>query len=134
MTCFRMLMGDFDADAMLQVSVVLVWIYFGTFMIMLLLIMLNMLIAILMDVYSEVKSSVQSSETLGQQVLSIIRRSRENWQGKRVALPKIQKVLEKAIFAEDAAGRMSMAEYSKGMKDLGGEKLLMPADFIAMIP
>jgi len=93
-TCFRMLMGDFDAESMLQVSVVMVWIYFGSFMVLLLLIMLNMLIAILMDVYGEVKSSVQSSETLVAQAVAIMRRTWENIKKQRVPLPQLIKALE----------------------------------------
>merc|ERR1711871_125565 len=96
-----MLMGDFDADSMMQVSVVMVWIYFGSFMVLLLLIMLNMLIAILMDVYSEVKTGVQNSETLVYQAFSIVRRTWQNLKKERVELGKILKTLDKASELEE---------------------------------
>lgn len=85
-------------------------------MVMLLLIMLNMLIAILMDVYSEVKSSVQSSETLFSQVVAISRRSKENLMKQRVPLPKIQKLLDSLDMAQT------------------GEKLIKEREFCDLVP
>merc|ERR1712232_471030 len=53
---FRTLMGDFDFAAMYAISPVPAMVWFWLYMVLFYLIMLNMLLAIVMDTYSEVKS------------------------------------------------------------------------------
>ncbi|CAK0789236.1 unnamed protein product [Prorocentrum cordatum] len=55
---FKIVMGDFDWEEMRRIGRLEAWIWFVTFMLLVNLIMLNMLIAIIMDVYAEVKSSL----------------------------------------------------------------------------
>jgi len=85
-TCFRALMGDFDVEGMFKVGRFITILYFGSFMIIVLLLMLNMLLAIIMDVYGEVKGRSASSEALWVQTHSLVRRYRQKRRGERVDL------------------------------------------------
>eukprot|EP00746_Dinoflagellata_sp_MGD_P156884 gnl/MRDRNA2_/MRDRNA2_86009_c1_seq3.p1 gnl/MRDRNA2_/MRDRNA2_86009_c1~~gnl/MRDRNA2_/MRDRNA2_86009_c1_seq3.p1 ORF type:complete len:831 (+),score=138.17 gnl/MRDRNA2_/MRDRNA2_86009_c1_seq3:75-2567(+) len=84
-TCFLVLMGDFDYEAMFREARGLGSLWFWLFQIVLVLLMLNMLLAIIMDTYTEVKGKNNNTETLPEQVLAIFRR----WQWIRsgVGLP-----------------------------------------------
>merc|ERR1711920_497617 len=95
-TVFRTLLGDFDYVALTEVgrSSALVW--FMSFMVLLNLVMLNMLLAIVMDVYGDVKGALSdSAETLFSQTYEIYRR----WEGKRkkarLGLDQVVNALEK---------------------------------------
>jgi hypothetical protein len=57
MSCFRAMMGDFDWDELSRQHRGSAFIWFATFMILVYLIMLNMLLAIVMDVYTGVKAA-----------------------------------------------------------------------------
>merc|ERR1719265_891946 len=73
-SCFLVLMGDFDYGAMFSEARVMGTVWFWAFQIVLVLIMLNMLLAIIMDTYSEVKDMSSDSETLPEQLLILIQR------------------------------------------------------------
>lgn len=88
-TLFRSLMGDFDLDSMRVVGRELAFVYFAIFMCLVLLIMLNMLIAVLMDVYSNVKNNIEGTATLLRQASDITRRAQQNRRGVRVPFQTI---------------------------------------------
>jgi hypothetical protein len=92
-TCFVILMGDFDVNAMYEVGRPMATLWFSVFMIMVLLIMLNMLLAIIMDAYSEVKANVQNSDTLCFHIFTFWRRWRELRAGERVHLSHVYRQL-----------------------------------------
>jgi hypothetical protein len=56
---FRTLMGDFDFASMYAISPIPAMVWFWLYMVLFYLIMLNMLLAIVMDTYAEVKSEVE---------------------------------------------------------------------------
>jgi len=90
-SCFLVLMGDFDAQAMLSVGREISGIWLWSFHIIIVLLMLNMLLAIIMDTYSGVKGSLTGADlTIHRQMLLIIRQTREQWQKKRVSLRHIE--------------------------------------------
>jgi hypothetical protein len=62
-TCWNTLMGDFDVGAMISIDTLMGPIWFLFFMVLVLLILLNMLLAIVMDTYSDVKGQ-QGSDVL----------------------------------------------------------------------
>jgi len=55
------------------------------------LIMLNMLVAIVMDVYADTKHKLAHGETLWQEIYSTSMRAWENWKGTRISFNKIMK-------------------------------------------
>eukprot|EP00746_Dinoflagellata_sp_MGD_P039561 gnl/MRDRNA2_/MRDRNA2_19543_c0_seq1.p1 gnl/MRDRNA2_/MRDRNA2_19543_c0~~gnl/MRDRNA2_/MRDRNA2_19543_c0_seq1.p1 ORF type:complete len:949 (+),score=147.50 gnl/MRDRNA2_/MRDRNA2_19543_c0_seq1:147-2849(+) len=91
--CFVILMGDFDVEAMWEVGRPMATLWFAVFMVFVLLIMLNMLLAIIMDAYSEVKANVQSSDTLCFHIATFWRRWRELRTGERVSLHHVYRQL-----------------------------------------
>eukprot|EP00746_Dinoflagellata_sp_MGD_P145113 gnl/MRDRNA2_/MRDRNA2_77764_c0_seq1.p1 gnl/MRDRNA2_/MRDRNA2_77764_c0~~gnl/MRDRNA2_/MRDRNA2_77764_c0_seq1.p1 ORF type:complete len:1096 (+),score=233.83 gnl/MRDRNA2_/MRDRNA2_77764_c0_seq1:65-3352(+) len=93
-TCFRCMMGDFDWDAMSVVGRVDAGIWFWTFMIIVVLLMLNMLLAIVMDAYSEVKMKVGNAETLWQEASQAITRMKGHRTGFLVPLSEVLKALQ----------------------------------------
>jgi len=101
-TCFRALMGDFDVEAMYKPFGRFITImYFGSFMIIVFLLMLNMLLAIIMDVYTEVKGKCSSSEPLWSQTFALIRRYRQKKRGERVDLGEVLAAYE-SQYGEEA--------------------------------
>jgi len=56
-TCFTVLMGDFDLQEMMAVDSTMAIIWFFGFQILVMLVLLNMLLAIVMDTYGSVKAS-----------------------------------------------------------------------------
>jgi len=86
LTCFSILMGDFNIAAMDQTGRWLMTLWFTTFMGLVLLTVLNMLLAIIMDCYTRVKGQISSSETLCEQAFELFRRWRQNMRRERVSL------------------------------------------------
>jgi hypothetical protein len=84
-------MGDFDWDEMRRIGRLEAWIWFLTFMLLVNLIMLNMLVAIIMDVYAEVKSALpEDADTLWSQLYEVLdRKWAVYYHGTRVSLRKI---------------------------------------------
>jgi len=63
--------------------------------------MLNMLLAIIMDVYSEVKSGIGHAETLWSQTYEIIHREKEVWAGHARRLKEVLKSLDPTDLVEE---------------------------------
>jgi hypothetical protein len=63
MSCFRAMMGDFDWDELSRQHRGSAFLWFATFMVLVYLIMLNMLLAIVMDVYTGVKAKMSSKDS-----------------------------------------------------------------------
>lgn len=91
---FVVLLGGFDWDSMTGVGLPHSMVWFWTFIIFVQLIMLNMLLAIVMDVYTQVKSGLeQNAPTIFSQVITIYRRWHEKKMGRRVGLDQVMKIL-----------------------------------------
>lgn len=63
-SAFRTLMGDFDFAAMYAISPIPAMVWFWLYMVLFYLIMLNMLLAIVMDTYSEVKGECDDKQAM----------------------------------------------------------------------
>lgn len=103
-TLFRALMGDLDFDAMEeQAGRVIAGIFHITFMLTMLLILLNMLIAIIMDVYAMTKQNAAHSDPVWYDVYDYFNRfwqrrtgNRLNiWTAKVVCMTSLQEQTEK---------------------------------------
>merc|ERR1719487_606503 len=67
-TCFLIMLGSFDFAALGAEHPVTAGIWFWTYMLLIMLIMLNMLLAIIMDVYTEVKADAAITDPIWTQL------------------------------------------------------------------
>jgi len=93
-TVFRIMLGDFDWDALHEPGRPQAYVWFWCFQWVVNLVMLNMLLAIVMSVYSDVKASIGKAETLWSQSLEIYRRTREVQLGNAVPLRRVLQLLD----------------------------------------
>jgi hypothetical protein len=84
-SCFLVLMGDFDYEAMYQEARGMATLWFWSFQVLLVLLMLNMLLAIIMDTYTVVKGASANALSIPQQVVTLAKRIR--WIYRKEALP-----------------------------------------------
>ena len=103
-TVFRIMLGDFDWDEMNDVGRLVAGIWFWTFTWLVVLVMLNMLLAIIMDVYTEVKGSMGNAETLFSQTREIFSRWRDQRRGRRVSLEYVLHTLDPTDLDSDDGG------------------------------
>jgi hypothetical protein len=106
-TTFRVLIGDFDWTEMHQVGRPQAYIWFWTLTWGLNMVMLNMLLAIIMDTYSAVKTEILSQsnvETMWSQSYEIWNRKRGVVKGERMSLAHILKILDPTDLDEDDCG------------------------------
>jgi len=87
-TCelFEILLGDFDFLELFQIQGTVAFIWFFSYNFGVVLVLLNMLLAIIMDAYGGVKENADSQETLVDQTIVLLRRIRQNQEGSRVEL------------------------------------------------
>lgn len=89
MSLFRALVGDFDYEEMSHNNRGIAFCFMALFMVTMFLIMLNMLVAIVMDVYAETKSQLGRSEPVWEECHEIMMRKWNNIRGNRMPFPKI---------------------------------------------
>lgn len=88
-------MGDFEWEEMNHVGRVQAGVWFWSFTWLVNLIMLNMLLAVIMDVYTEVKGSIgEHAETIFSQSIEIMDRARDVYKGRCVTLTSILLALD----------------------------------------
>merc|ERR1712232_840306 len=71
-------------------------------------VMLNMLLAVIMDVYTEVKGGIGRAETLWSQTVEILRRMSAERSGRRIALEEVLRQLDPQ-YLNTGVGRRSQA-------------------------
>lgn len=102
-SCFHLLMGDFDWGELRDQSRHATMVFFWIFMWMVQVVMLNMLLAIIMDVYTEVRGSIgRDAPTLWHQAYDIMRRWWDLQKGQRVPLPHVYDSLEACSLLDDS--------------------------------
>ncbi|CAD7943969.1 unnamed protein product [Amoebophrya sp. A25] len=90
MSCWRLVVGDFDYDELAGTAWVGVALYFTTFTVLVVLIMLNMLLAIIVETYVEVKrEKTEKAETLYSQAMESLGRYIRKKRRLRVGLEEI---------------------------------------------
>lgn len=90
---FQAIFGVWDWPAMERVTRVQAIIWFWPFIIVMVLILFNMLVAIIMDAYGHVKEAAGEAPTLIAQVQNMIRRHKQNRRKERVTLAHIYESL-----------------------------------------
>jgi hypothetical protein len=94
-TVFQILLGEFDYQEMVMVGRLDTTIWFVSFMLLVVNIMLNMLLAIILDRYTEVKGGLgESCETLWSQAFELYSRWRRVRTGKDMKLSTILDMLD----------------------------------------
>jgi len=110
-SCFRMMFGDWDWKPMEEVWRFTAMLWFWLFMTMVVVILLNMLLAIIMDNYMNVKKGSAGAITLGGQIRSMWRRYKQNQRKERVRLNEILQ-----WFLEEAGGNeRAMMQEERGI-------------------
>jgi len=131
---FRTLLGDFDWETLHSVGRPQAYIWFWLFIWLVNLVMLNMLLAIIMDVYTDVKGSIGSkAKTLWEQSYQIYVRNREVRSGKCLSLTKILQTLDPTDLEEDTEEDLTpmftetLREAVEGLKEEQAFKVLEAA-------
>mmetsp|Transcript_73367 Transcript_73367/g.203659 ORF Transcript_73367/g.203659 Transcript_73367/m.203659 type:complete len:903 (+) Transcript_73367:149-2857(+) len=88
-TCFRMMFGDWDWPVIEQIQRTHAGAWFVCFMLIIVIILVNIVVAIMMKAYVTVKESTADSYTLAQQIREMLRRRRQFRNGERVRLNDI---------------------------------------------
>eukprot|EP00933_Yihiella_yeosuensis_P000976 TRINITY_DN10153_c1_g2_i2.p1 TRINITY_DN10153_c1_g2~~TRINITY_DN10153_c1_g2_i2.p1 ORF type:complete len:313 (-),score=57.13 TRINITY_DN10153_c1_g2_i2:100-1005(-) len=125
---FRALMGDFDVDKMQEsASRAVAFFFFSTYMLGALLLLLNMLIAIIMDVYGEVKNRCNFHDPIWTEYWLLLDRMRMNLQGQRIPLPKMIDLFVKNCGGPDAWNSnecIFLADLTKSVEGLSDRQAL----------
>jgi len=92
--CFLVMLGSFEYDELAQEHPLTAAIWFWTYVILVALIMLNMALAIVLDVYSEVKADADDADEVWTQSAKILTGlwTKRKW----MALHRVQEALEEA--------------------------------------
>jgi len=123
------MLGDFDYDELSNEHLVTAACWFLTFMVLVALIMLNMLLAIIMDVYSEVKSEAEDSEPIWEQLGNTI----SNMWGKReyLKLSIVEEALNQwEIDPEEKVDKDALLRQVAGMPIEQAKELIEAADAV----
>lgn len=92
-TCFDALVGDWDLSDMKKADRTMTLIWFCSFQVTMTLVLLNMLLAIIMDVYTDVKGRIHQAQGINEEIAKVLRRWKQNRRGHRLTLRKIKKFL-----------------------------------------
>lgn len=95
-TCFLAMFGDWDWETMREIGDLRGGIWFWLFAVIMVLILLNMLLAIVMDAYTAEKEKVADAISLPMQVQAQWRRWRQSYTGQRIRLNEVLSILTKA--------------------------------------
>jgi hypothetical protein len=87
--------GDWDYKSMEKVGRVSAGVWFWIFMFMIVMVMFNVLLAIIIETYTEVKKTAQNAESLIKTVTTMHRRRKQTKQGKRVKLNDVMAAIVK---------------------------------------
>lgn len=107
-TCLRMMLGDFDWDALVDEDPVTANLWFITFISLHTLVLLNMLMAIVMDEYTLVKGDAEAEESLPRQIVEMAKEAIQKYRGKRVSTGALLQAAE-SIDAEQIDIKALMA-------------------------
>lgn len=88
-TCFRAMFGDFDWDELRQVGRFDAFMWFLPFMILIVLILLNMLIAIVMDAYDEVITGLDHEDNIWVMTKKAYRMKMAKFKKEEIPMPEV---------------------------------------------
>lgn len=93
-TCFLIMLGDFDFNELGAEHADTAALWFFTFMVLISIVIVNMIMAIIMDVYTEVKSDAHDSESLWDQLRAIGMEVLGQLQNTRVSAKDLMRAIE----------------------------------------
>jgi len=83
------MLGDWDWDGMINIGLFKAFVWFFAFMLLMVIILLNMLLAILMEAYGVVKEDARNADSLFAQMKNMVRRAQQSKRKERVKLTDI---------------------------------------------
>jgi len=92
-TCFLIMLGDFDWEELGWEHPLTAAIWFWSYMVVMMMLMLNMLMAIIMDVYTEVKSEADDFAPVWTQLYDVAKDMYNVWKGRMVSNGEMLQVL-----------------------------------------
>jgi len=92
-TCFLMMLGDFDWEELGWEHPLTAGLWFWSYMVVMMLLMLNMLMAIIMDVYTEVKGEADQFAPVWTQLFEVCMDMYNVYRGHTVSNPEMLEVL-----------------------------------------
>lgn len=125
--CFMAIMGDYDVSTMKLAGRGMAMMWFWSFCVMVSLIMLNMLLAIIMDSYSAVMAQTGNAESFFDQLYELYRRWSQNRKGLRISLQKIQDSYEQHL-------QQTLKDYLAHRGVHAEEKQIFVSDFMDIVP
>eukprot|EP00929_Paragymnodinium_shiwhaense_P045110 TRINITY_DN2308_c0_g1_i7.p1 TRINITY_DN2308_c0_g1~~TRINITY_DN2308_c0_g1_i7.p1 ORF type:complete len:907 (+),score=267.77 TRINITY_DN2308_c0_g1_i7:130-2850(+) len=126
MTCFFIMLGDFDWLELSEEHLITSCAWFFSFMIVVAIIMLNMFLAIIMDIYTEVKMDAEGQDAIWTQAADAVQAV---W--KRAGWVKQQVVLDCIIAKWDqpeVLTKESLLQMVPGMPDEQGTQIINAVD------
>lgn len=102
-SCFMAMLGSWDWEEMKGIGLIRAFLWLFAFMLIMVMLLLNMLLAIIMESYSQVKVLAENEPSLGMQIQNMIRRFQQNRRGERVRLKDIWAALLKYEGHDDDA-------------------------------
>jgi len=116
-TCFQVLMGNFDMAVFQMMGRFYAFLWFASYMTLVLLIMLNMLLALVMDTYAVVKSQTDGADTLFEQGNEVYFRWWNRTRGQRQSLTTILDALESLVAAPKPGADQNFTKENAGASD-----------------
>jgi len=106
-SCFRLMMGDIDWEEISTIGRPEAGIWLWLFITIVVLLMLNMILAIIMDNYGEVKAQTGNAETLLDEAVQTWQRYRGVRSGKLISLDVIKQAMHRERRRKEIARRVS---------------------------
>mmetsp|Transcript_91875 Transcript_91875/g.162085 ORF Transcript_91875/g.162085 Transcript_91875/m.162085 type:complete len:1111 (+) Transcript_91875:69-3401(+) len=107
-TCFRMLFGDFDYDNLSKVNPITVGLWFWSFTWVCALVLVNMSMAIIMDVYTDVKSRAGITHSMWLQLYLVIKLAFQarSWVSTTVVLRILKETFQKPFHGRSVCAKI----------------------------
>jgi len=107
---FRIVIGDLMWDDISRIGRAFAFVWLALFMVVMVMLLLNMLLAIIMKHYVQAKDSAGNAQTLWSEAFQVIQRARDERAGRAVSMDKILTSVEKDIRALEALKAMEDEE------------------------
>eukprot|EP00927_Polykrikos_kofoidii_P076515 TRINITY_DN73590_c0_g1_i1.p1 TRINITY_DN73590_c0_g1~~TRINITY_DN73590_c0_g1_i1.p1 ORF type:complete len:928 (+),score=142.93 TRINITY_DN73590_c0_g1_i1:69-2852(+) len=99
MTCIGIMFGDFDFEALIEDHLLIASLWFFSYVILVAIIMLNMCLAIIMDIYGAIKMAAENQDPIWTQAYKLVRGS---WQEQEwVKSSIIEEIVRKMDVTDD---------------------------------
>lgn len=133
--CLRLLFGDIEYDDMRESGRDMASVWLMLFLLVAGLLLLNMLVAIVMDTYSSVKGAIGNAETLAEELGQVVSRTIDYYKGDFVPLEHILKSVQgspakREVLRQVSEDSLDCTEFdSKAQKSVGTVSSYAPSGF-----